>query len=120
MATWPASLPNPSSDGYQVKPADQTVRTDMDSGTARQRRRTTARNDKVSASWFMTDTQLAAFRTWFYDTATGISGGTGWFTVTLALGLTGLTSVDARFAGPYSVSHAGGLQWNVTAELEVR
>ena len=120
MATWPASLPKPNSDGYQIKPADQTVRTDMDSGFARQRRRTTARNDKVSVSWFFTDAQLAAFRTWFYDSATGIAGGSGWFTISLALGLTGETSVDARFVGPYQISHAGGLQWNVSGELEIR
>jgi len=120
MATWPSTLPNPQSDGYQVKPVDQMVRTDMDSGAARQRRRTTARNDKVTLSWLFTDAQAAAFRTWFYDATTGAAGGSNWFTVTLALALGGQTSVEARFTGPCQINHIGGLQWHVTGEVEVR
>lgn len=120
MAIWPTTLPRPSASGYAVKPIDQSIRTDMEVGAARSRRRTTARNDKVSASWTMTDAQLAIFRTWFDDAAAGAAGGSAWFTVSLPIGTTGLVSVTARFTRAPEIAHIAGLNWSVTAELEVR
>lgn len=119
MATWPATLPKPLIDGYVLKPVDPTVRTDMESGAARTRRRTSARNDKLSAKWIFTDAQMAIFRTWF-DNAAECAGGASWFTVTLARGTTGLVSLEARFVGPFQAPVLSGLNWNVSAELELR
>lgn len=119
MATWPSTLPRPLASGYTIKPVDATLRTDMDAGAARSRRRTNARNDKVSVGWGMTDAQLAIFRTWF-DNAAEAAGGAAWFTTSLAIGTTGIVSVEARFVGPFQVAHLDGLNWSVTAELEVR
>lgn len=120
MAAWPTTLPRPLSSGYGLKPVDATVRTDMEGGAARARRRTFARNDKVSVAWLMTDAQLAVFRSWFDNASTGAAGGAAWFTTSLALGSTGSVSVEARFTGPWQLSHLGRLKWSVTAELEVR
>jgi hypothetical protein len=120
MATFPATLPVPSHNGYQLAPADQTVRTDMEVGAARQRRRTTARNDQISLTWIFTDAEMAVFRAWF-DDSDEAAGGAAWFTgLYLALGETGLTSAECRFNGPYSASAMPGLNWTVTAKLEVR
>lgn len=91
----------------------------MEAGASRSRRRTRARNDRVNVTWELTDAQLATFRTWF-DSDTGAGGGAGWFTVDLALGTGGVVSCEAKFAAIYKASHRGGLQWAVTAELEVR
>lgn len=122
MATFPTTLPAPMLSGYQANPQDQVVRTQMEVGTARARLRSTAKIDHVTVQWLFTDAQMATFRTWWYqDSASGGSAtGTSWFTISLALGQTGLTSVTARFLAPYKASGGAGLLWNVQAELEVR
>jgi hypothetical protein len=120
MATWPTTLPDISISGYALSPVDQTVRTDMEGGAPRTRRRTTARNDKLTVAWLMTDAQFAIFRAWFENASTGIAGGAAWFTFSAAIGTTGVVSLEGRFVGPYKTSLAAALIWNVNAELEVR
>lgn len=119
MAAWPSTLPPPLASGYSLKPVDATVRTDMEAGAARVRRRTNARNDRLSVSWVMTDAQLAIFRAWF-DNAAEAAGGAAWFSTSLAIGTTGIVALEARFAGPWQAALLGGLNWSVSAELEVR
>lgn len=124
MAIYPATLPNPSASGYQLSPADQTVRSDMEVGTPRVRRKTSARDDQITLSWTMDDTQLATFRAWFDGTGTDdCQGGAAWFNgMNLAVGNTGLTQPDCRFVGPFSavLLNPGSLWWSVSAKVEVR
>ena len=121
MATWPSTLPLPTTEGYDLAPADQTVRTDMEVGAARVRRRSAARNDLVAVRWVLTDDQLEDFRDWF-DDPDDAAGGTAWFTgLSLALGGGGLTTdAECRFVGPWQASSLGGTIWQVSARLEVR
>jgi hypothetical protein len=92
----------------------------MEVGAPRVRRRTTARNDKVSVSWLLTDAQLDILRDWFDDAAAGIAGGAAWFTVDLAVGgNTLLESKEARFEGPFKAARMD-LSWSVSATMEVR
>ena len=120
MATWPSTLPIPLAEGYALNPGDQTIRTDMEVGAARVRRRTHARNDRVNVSWLLTEAQLDTLRDWFDDATTGIAGGSAWFTVTLAVGTgTRQASVEARFVGPLQVV-AVGPYWKVAGTLETR
>jgi hypothetical protein len=117
---YPATLPRPSFTGYQLSPADQTVRTDVEVGTARQRRRTAARNDKVKLQWKLDDTQMKAFREWF-DGPAEANGGASWFTgLELALGDGGIKPVEARFTGPWTAVPLPGMNWFVDATLEIR
>lgn len=119
MASWPAALPSPKNAGYAISPTNQTVRTDMEVGLARQRRRTADRADHVSVRWLFTDAELDTFRTWF-ESDTDAQGGASWFTVTLYLGNTGSTSVDARFIGPPTITASSCTDhWDVAATLEV-
>jgi len=120
MATWPSTLPAPLASGYAIAPGDQTIRTDMEVGSPRVRRRTTARNDKVTVSWVLSEAQFDTLRDWFDDDSTGIAGGSAWFTVLLAVG-TGTThaSVEARFEGPFKADRDGNY-WRVSATLETR
>jgi hypothetical protein len=121
MATWPSTLPSPSYDGYALSPVSQVIRTDMEVGAARQRRRTSARQDKVAVTWKFTDAQMTIFRAWFDDATNGAAGGSGWFTISLAVGATGLTSMFARFVGgEFKADLHGGLNWLVSANLEVQ
>lgn len=119
MAAWPSTLPLPlpQSPGYSISPVDQTVRTDMESGAARQRRRTSARNDKLDVSWRLTDAQNGIFRAWF---DTDAMGGAAWFTTSLMLGNGGFETVEARFVGGTKMDVQDGTEWLVTAKLEVR
>lgn len=119
MATWPATLPSPEKAGYQIAPASQVVRTEMETGAPRVRRRTAARNDVIAVRWKFTDAQLAAFRTWF-DSSTDAAGGAAWFTIDLAIGDTGIESHEARFSGDWTADLLPGLNWSVSAKLEIR
>lgn len=116
---YPGTLPAPLIAGYEVDPIDQTVRTDMEAGAARVRRRTTVLQDKVQASWIFTNAQFTAFRTWFNDPNNG-AGGAAWFTVNLMVGSGSLTSVTARFVGPFTAPMLDGFNWQVNAVLEVQ
>lgn len=122
MATFPASLPAPLLNGYQANPQDQVVRTQMEVGTARARLRSTAKIDRATVQWLFTDDQMAAFRTWWYQSSATGGGayGTSWFTISLPTGQTGLSTVTARFIQPYTAQGGAGLLWNVHGELEVR
>jgi hypothetical protein len=91
----------------------------MEFGAARVRRRSSARNDKFSVSWFLRDAQMTIFRTWF-DNPVEAAGGAAWFTVDLAVGTGGVVSKEARFIGPFKAVAVGPINWSVSAELEVR
>lgn len=119
MATWPATLPAPSISGYGVDPVDQTVRTGMEVGTQRVRRRSFAQVDTVPVQWTMSDAQMAIFRAWFDDSSEA-DGGAGWFSVSLLLGNGGFQTVEAKFLGPYKAVYVPHMHWAVTGKIEVR
>lgn len=119
MASWPATLPNPTWD-YALNPVDQTVSTNMEVGASRVRRRTSARNDKADVKWQMSDAQYVIFRAWFDDGTTGAAGGASWFAVNLPVGAGGLTSITAKFDGPFKAMYQSSTHWIVTAKLELR
>lgn len=119
-ASYPSNLPRPLLSGYGVNPIDETIRTDMESGTARVRRRTKARNDKASVRFLFTDYELAVFRTWFDDAVNGADGGASWFTMALPLGNYGDTATTARIVGAPAFSLVDKNLWQVTASIETR
>lgn len=116
---YPTTLPKPVARGYMLKPIDSSLRTDMDVGSARVRRRTQARNDRLSLTWVLTDDQMAVYRAWFDDPAEA-DGGTAWVALSLPIGDGGSSNIEFRFIGPYQAAASGGLIWTVTAEVEVR
>lgn len=119
MPTFPATLPAPTYDGYALSPVDPVIRTEMEVGSLRARRRTKARNDKIDVTWRFTDEQMAIFRTWF-DNDAEAAGGAAWFTVALAFGAAGIDSVEARFDGIWESTLTPGMNWAVSARLEIR
>lgn len=90
MAFWPTTLPAPLKPGYGLDPEDQQLRTDMEVGAARVRRRTRARKDMLDVVWKFADAQMALFRKWFDNDGSATHSGTaqsgGASTVTLASG----------------------------------
>lgn len=119
MAAYPSTLPKPITRGFQLQAGDMTVRTDMEVGAARVRRRTAARNDRLNVSMLFNDSQMAAFRTWF-EQPTEADGGAAWFDVTIPSGDGGATALEARFVGAYQATAGGALTWQVSAQWEVR
>ncbi len=119
MASWPGGLPPPTMAGYSLAPVDQALRTEMEFGAARARRRSYARNDRISLALQLSDAQMDTFRTWFEDDAEA-AGGAAWFSMSLRIGDTGATTQEARFVGSFRASLAGAGRWSVTADLEVR
>jgi len=114
---WPQTLPLPTVQGYSVQPGEAILRTEMDAGLARQRRRFTNVPTKVQVRWIMRRDQYAVFEGWYRWKA---REGANWFYVTLLGGL-GLLEQEARFTRQFtSQLVAGGTLWEVTSELEIR
>ncbi len=112
--------PKPLVDGYGVDPVDPVVRTDMEAGAKRSRRRSKVRNDMINVTWSMSDQVFLQFRDWF-DSDEGAGGGANWFVMPLAVGTGGVQAVSAKFSTMWkSIVVYGTLRWKVTATLEVR
>ncbi|MFA7287328.1 MAG: hypothetical protein WC055_00465 [Melioribacteraceae bacterium] len=68
MATWPATLPQlPLEAGYSESTIDTSIRTSMDVGPAKVRRRISAGTRDHQMQFIMTSAQLSDFKT-FYET----------------------------------------------------
>lgn len=119
MSAWPSTLPLPKLSGYGLQAGDPTVRTDMESGPARVRRRFTAAPDKLTLSFVLNVAQMVIFRAfWISD----FQQGAAWVSMPIKDGSsTGLVSKDCR---PTTGSFKAGLlspsQWLVEMEVEVR
>lgn len=113
---WPSDLPAPEVDGYQIQPQTPTIRTDMDQGPARQRRRFRSAPTLYQVKWVLTEPQLATFESWYHHV---ILQGASWFDVSLRNGQ-GMQTVEARFTAPWQASMMGGPHYEVSATLEVR
>lgn len=117
MNTFPHNkLPDPSVD-FSGRNESSTVRTAMDSGRIRQRRRYTQDFRTCSVSWDLDDTQFSLFQAFVFYKA---SSGADWFIINLPQG-TGLRTYVARLReGSYGFTHQGILHWRVTAALELQ
>lgn len=114
---FPAKLPPPSVEGYGLEPETAFIRTDMEGGTARQRRRYTAAPTRVPVQWNFTFAEFALFEYWYENT---IQSGAAWFELGLANG--SLFNVqEARFTQAWRArADKSALYWEVSATLEVR
>lgn len=111
--TW--TIPIPKRAGYEVEPIDPCIRTDMEAGSPRTRRRTSARLDKIAVQWMFNDADMTSFRNWFNS---DIAGGAAWFNLTMNAGF-GLETREAKFSGIWKAANPSGL-WVVNASLDVR
>lgn len=115
-ATFPKHLPLPTVQGYKIKPDDAILRTDMESGLARQRRRFTQTPSKINVRWLMNQEQFSLFEAWYKYHA---KEGAEWFLISLLGGL-GLLEQEARFIKQFEASLFNGILWEITSELEIR
>lgn len=114
MATsWPGNLPAYfSKEGFNESTPDNLLRTEMDVGPPKVRRRQTAAPYQINTQIVMTTAQLADFRTFYMVTLKS-----GSLPFTKAHPRSG-ASTDFRFVSPPSwIPH--GVDWTVSIVLEV-
>lgn len=108
MSTWPTDLPLPLLTGYSATQQPQTVRTEMDAGTPRVRRRSAVRFDEITVEFVFDATQVALFRDWFDASGSATHAGTAQAgaasTITLA---SGATATDDTYNGSAITITAG-------------
>lgn len=114
--TWPATLPLPSVEGYGVSPQEAVLRTEMESGPARQRRRFRQTPTRITVCWLFGEYQFALFEAWYKFHA---DEGGQWFEITLLGGL-GLLPHEARFTRQFEARLLPARRWEVKSELEIR
>lgn len=120
MPSFPPQLPLALQAVYALQHQSPFIRTEMQSGRARQRRAFTSVPSSVSVSWiFTTDADCRLFEGWFRDDL-GAKDGENWFDMPLQTPL-GTFDYVCRFAdmydGPVLV---GGDMWQISAKLEIR
>lgn len=119
MATWPATLPAPLLADYSLESADLTIRTDMESGPARVRRRSTAPQDRVTLRFVLTDAQQQVFRGFWESDA---AHGSAWFFMPLRdARAAGVSTREVRpLAGGFKAVPLAAGQWAVSFSVELR
>lgn len=116
MSTWPTTLPAlnfpHAAHNYQREPQDPTLRTPMDAGPAKVRRRYTAVPVTISFTTLLSDAQYATEQAFYNDTvkATGRFDWTDPATQQTA---------TFRYVTPTSAVAAGGGFWRATFNLEI-
>ena len=114
--TWPNTLPLPSVEGYGLTPQEAVLRTDMESGPARQRRRFRQTPTRITVRWLFSEFEFALFEAWYKYHA---DEGGQWFEITLLGGL-GLLPHEARFTRQFEAQLRSARRWDVKGELEIR
>lgn len=114
MSSWPATIPQALfTDGYGEAPPNVTIRSQMDFGPDKVRRRATAGVRPVSGKMVMTSAQLADFKTFYNTTILGGSLRFDWVDP-----YDGTTAVEMRFSEPPSWTAAEG-NYEVSMKLEI-
>ncbi|MEY2653820.1 MAG: hypothetical protein RLZZ524_848 [Pseudomonadota bacterium] len=113
MASWPVSLPQALlQSGFGETLPDTALRTEMDAGPAKLRRRTSAAVRPVSGALLLTASQAADLETFYVDT---LEGGTLDFTWTDPRTESACTF---RFTAPPSLAPVSGALWRASISLE--
>jgi len=116
IPSWPSQVLPELSTSYAQNMEAMSMRTQMDSGFVRQRRRFTTELQTYAVEWEMFDSQYQIFISWFDEV---LNHGNEWFNINLATG-GGLSIQKARFVGAkYASQYASFAFWKVSASLEV-
>lgn len=120
METYPESLPAPLV-GTEYRPIDPQMRTQMESGRARVRRRFTAVPVNFSSRFIMSDEQAREFEAFYSGT---LKDGVNWFLMPI-LSPYGRKLERVRFVGIYqgpsllTMPTEKGRRWAYSADFEI-
>jgi len=113
MPTWPVStLPKPLAGSYQETPPVLALRTEMDAGPAKVRRRFTAGVRPVSFRLIMTKAQVAILEAFYLEDCSGGAIAFDWPHPRTA------AESSWRFVEPPTFAHLNGLYYSVSVSLE--
>lgn len=113
MPSWPNTLPSPLSDHFQETTPNTVLRTDMEQGPAKVRRRTTAAVRSLSLHYLMSKAQVATLESFYITT---LQGGSLSFAFTHPR--TG-SAVTCRFVKPPEYNSENGNFFRVSFDLEI-
>lgn len=114
MAIWPAGLPQKLNQaGFSNSLADNVIRSEMDVGPDKKRRRDVSAPEPVKGSMYVTESEYSLLKT-FHDTTLG--GGSLPFDWVHPI--TG-ASVEMTFKSPPTISSKSGDVYMATLDLEV-
>ncbi|MBC44156.1 MAG: hypothetical protein CML19_18215 [Pusillimonas sp.] len=114
---YPSLLPAPRQSGYSIQPGEAVARTDMERGSARQRRTTLSATDEIKVQFLFSRYELSLFEGWYKHKA---DEGAAYFAIPLLTGM-GMVTMQARFKRlEQERPLPGKLFWTVDATLEVR
>ena len=114
IPSWPSGLPAlVQVEGFNETQPDLAIRTEMDAGPAKVRRRFTAGVTPISAQQMITKSQVSTFET-FYNTT--LLGGTLRFSWTDPIST---ATVEARFVSPPKIIALGGMMFQLSMSLEI-
>jgi len=114
MATWPTSLPQElNEEGFSTELIDNTIRTQMDYGPAKVRKRCTSNVMKVEGSVSLNSTQLTTFMSFFNSNCAYGATAFDW-----THPLTG-NNCSMRFVSPPKIRPIGGNITEVQMSLEI-
>lgn len=113
MAVWPATLPPPALNSLQESPPNNTIRSQMDKGPAKVRRRTTANIRPLAFNLKLTPAQVQTLDD-FYNITT-FSGADEFDYVHPRTG----AGCSARFVQPPGYSEQEGTIYNASVSLEI-
>lgn len=117
MNTWPAQLPRPLLAGASLEQTSAFVRSEMDVGPARQRRRTSAAPLTQQASVMFNTAQFRLFQAWYRYR---IDDGAAWFEAPFVDNGFGPELVEVRFTEGWRSEPQGRGLYRVSMTLEVR
>jgi hypothetical protein len=115
MISYPATLPAPTRD-YSLTINNSAIRTQMESGRYRQRRRFLDSENTISVKWLFTDAEFQLFESWTFH---ALDGATSWFECPVVSG-GGVTTHQVRIQSgslQAALNRDGG--WTVTAGLDL-
>ena len=114
MSTWPATLPQkPQAQGFSEETPALTVRTEMDAGAAKVRRRFTAGVRNLNMTFELDNAQVATFDTFYTDTIKS-----GALPFDFPDPRTGNT-VKVRMVNQPNYQSLGGLHFTVNLKMEI-
>ena len=113
-ATWPSTLPDKAlTSGYSETPPAVVLRTPMDTGPAKVRRRFTGGTRNITVRQLLTTAQVDILDTFFMGDLGGGALAFEW--INLRTGQT----VEMRFKSPPKYGDPRGDYWPVSYELEI-
>lgn len=117
MISYPSQLPRPLIDSYKLNTTNPLMRSEMNSGRARQRRKFTSVPTTVKVRWNMDRLQAGFFEAWYART---LLDGAEWFVCELET-TAGFQEYECRFTGIYDgPEKVQVLRWEFSATLELR